>query len=66
MMRMLLLLLLDAEEAAEAAEAAGKKLAMMVAEDDGEMKLVAACWKADAIRAVEEPNFGDRIATHTS
>lgn len=62
MMRMLLLLL-DAEEAAEAA---GKKLAMMVAEDDGEMKLVAACWKADAIRAVEEPNFGDRIATHTS
>lgn len=63
MMRMLLLLLLDAEEAAEAA---GKKLAMMVAEDDGEMKLVAACWKADAIRAVEEPNFGDRIATHTS
>lgn len=59
----MLLLLLDAEEAAEAA---GKKLAMMVAEDDGEMKLVAACWKADAIRAVEEPNFGDRIATHTS
>lgn len=45
-------------------EGAGKKRAMMVvAEDDGEMKPIAACWKKpDAIRAVEDPNF----ATHTS
>lgn len=51
-------------DAEEAVEGAGKKRAMMVvAEDDGEMKPIAACWKkADAIRAAEDPNF----ATHTS
>ena len=51
-------------DAEEAVEGAGKKRAMMVvAEDDGEMKPIAACWKKPgAIRAAEDPNF----ATHTS